>query len=82
MWRSNVGLADASGHAVGGALIKSWRWCPMPVTMNNLVLGGDRVQPRIHNCANCKSLFDPVSPRIVTNHDLDPGGGTDSLCSP
>jgi hypothetical protein len=22
MWRSNVGLADASGHAVGGAQIK------------------------------------------------------------
>ncbi len=24
----------------------------------------------------------PVSPRIATNHDLHPGGGTDSLGSP
>jgi hypothetical protein len=59
MWRSNVGWADAAGHAEEGVLGVNYKLAAVgPVVVV------------------------PVSPRIATNHDLHPEGGTDSLCSP
>jgi hypothetical protein len=70
-----VGWVDASGHAVGGILVqlKTDGGRPIPITMDNWVLDGAGVLPRIPNCAKLQVDGFPVSPRIVKNHDLDPG---------
>ena len=68
-----MGWVDASDHAVGGylALISPGGCTPMPVTLDNWVLDGAGVLPKIRNCARLQVDGFNV-PTRVTNHDLDP----------
>jgi hypothetical protein len=44
----------------------------MPVTMDNWVLDGAGALPRIRNCARLQVDGFPSTPKLVTDHDLDP----------
>jgi len=71
---SCIGWVDASDYAVGGILVKLVTGArgAMPVTMDNWVLDGSGVLPRIRNCARAQVDGFPSQPKIVTDHDLDP----------
>ncbi len=65
---------DASDYAVGGVLVrlKPDGGGPTPVTMDNWVLDGAGVLPKIRNCARVQVDDFPSTPKLVTDHDLDP----------
>jgi hypothetical protein len=69
-----MGWVDASDHAIGGVLvkIKTGGCKPMPVTMDNWVLDGAGVLPRIRNCARMQVDVFSSNPKKITDHDLDP----------
>jgi hypothetical protein len=69
-----MGWVDASDYAVGGILARLLPGGrgPMPVTMDNWVLDGAGALPRIRNCARLQVDGFPSTPKLVTDHDLDP----------
>ncbi len=72
---SCIGWVDASDHAVGGiiaTLVSGGRGL-MPVTVDNWVLDGSGMLPRIHNCAHMLVDGFPLKPTVITDRDLDPG---------
>ncbi len=74
-----MGWVDASDYAVGGVLarLKPGGGAPTPVTMDNWVLDGAGVLPKIRNCARVQVDDFPSKPKLVTDHDLDPRGVKD-----
>jgi len=69
-----MGWVDASDHAIGGILVKlKPGGCkPMPVTVDNWILDGAGVLPRIRNCARVQVDVFTKEPQRITDHDLDP----------
>jgi hypothetical protein len=68
-----LGWVDASDYAVGGylACIAAGGCMPMPVTLDNWVLDGAGVLPKVRNCASLQ--VDGIKmPVRITDHDLDP----------
>jgi hypothetical protein len=70
---NRMGWVDASDHAVGGflACISEGDCKSIPVTLDNWVLNGAGVLPKIRNCARLQ-VGDFKTPVRVTEHDLDP----------
>jgi len=67
------GWVDASGHAVGGVLVRlAQSGGVVPVTMDNWLLDGAGLLPRIRNCASLQVGGREQGPTRVTDHDLDP----------
>jgi hypothetical protein len=74
---SCIGQVDASDYAAGGilaTLVSGGRGL-MPVTIDNWVLDGSGMLPRIRNCAHMQVDGFPLKPTVVTDHDLDPKCG-------
>ena len=71
---SCCGWVDASNHAIGGVLVRLREVGDhgVPVTMDNWLLDGAGLLPRIRNCARLQVDVEERVPSIITAHDLDP----------
>jgi RNase H-like domain found in reverse transcriptase len=71
---SCCGWVDASDHAIGGVLVRLAQpvAANIPVTMDNWLLDGAGLLPKIRNCASLQVGGEEQVPSLVTSHDLDP----------